>query len=266
MLESDYVTIGMLGRIEKQLEGIYINRSEDLNRRITELRAVKTEEELGFIEAAQSVTDKGFEYIQTKIAEGVTEKEIALELEFFMRRNKADGLAFNIIAVSGKNSSLPHGVPTDKPLEKGDFLTLDFGAGYKGYCSDMTRTVALGYVSEEQRLVYETVLKAQKAAIEVIREGAVCCEVDKTARDLIAAAGFGECFGHGLGHSLGIEIHEAPSCNTRDTTPMAAGTVMTVEPGIYIEGKFGVRIEDMVVVTKEGCRNLTKSPKELIIL
>lgn len=266
LLETDFVTVAALSRIKNGLDAFVIAESNFLSHTIARLRSVKDKRELEFIEKAQAVTDKAFQYILTRIKEGVTEKQIALDLEFFIRTNGGDGLAFDIIAVSGKNSSLPHGVPTDKPLEKGDFLTLDFGAKYNGYCSDMTRTVALGFVADKQKTVYETVLKAQKAAIESIKAGVPCKDVDAVARNIIDKAGFGGKFGHGLGHSLGIAIHESPACNTRDITPLTSGTVMTVEPGIYLEGEFGVRIEDMVIVTKEGCINLTKSPKELIII
>lgn len=183
-----------------------------------------------------------------------------------MRRLGSEGVSFDFIVVSGKNSSLPHGIPTDKKIEYGDFITMDFGAVVGGYRSDMTRTVALGGVSDEQRLVYNTVLTAQLAAIKKIRSGAVCSEIDKTARDIIDGAGYKNCFGHALGHSVGIEIHENPNFSPRCGTVLKSGTVMTVEPGIYIENKFGVRIEDMVFVTDGGCVDITESPKELIIL
>ena len=168
--------------------------------------------------------------------------------------------------MSGKNSSLPHGVPTDKKIENGDFLTMDFGAIVNGYHSDMTRTVAVGNISEEQRRVYDTVLKAQLAAIDAVKPGVVCRDIDKIARDIIYGAGYEGCFGHGLGHSVGVEIHEKPLFNTMCDTVLKEGTVMTVEPGIYLENKFGVRIEDMVVAVKDGCKVLTNSRKDLIIL
>ncbi len=183
-----------------------------------------------------------------------------------MRKNGSEGVAFNTIAVSGKNSSLPHGVPTDKPLKKGDFLTMDFGAVYNGYRSDMTRTVAIGYVNDLQKRIYDIVLKAQLCSLKAIRPTALCKEIDKIARDIIAEEGFADCFGHGLGHSVGLQVHESPSCNTRDETPLEAGMTMTVEPGIYLPDKFGVRIEDMVIVTENGCQNLTESPKNLIVI
>ena len=212
------------------------------------------------------MTDETFSYILGNISAGRTEREVMLDMEFFMRRLGSEGVSFDFIVVSGKNSSMPHGVPTDKKIETGDFITMDFGAVCGGYRSDMTRTVAVGKVSDKQKEVYDTVLKAQQAAIDFIKPGVVCKEVDRVARDIISEAGYGDCFGHGLGHSVGIEIHEPPACNTVCETVMEKGIIMTVEPGIYIENDFGVRIEDMVVVTDNGCEDLTKSKKELILV
>ena len=178
----------------------------------------------------------------------------------------SEGVSFDFIVASGKNSSMPHAVPTDKKIEAGDFVTMDFGAVINGYRSDMTRTVAVGHVTDEQTKVYNTVLKAQTAALDSIKSGMVCKDIDKIARDIIYNAGYENCFGHGLGHSVGIEIHESPCFNLRDTTLLQSGMVLTVEPGIYLENNFGVRIEDMVVVTNEGCINITKSDKKLIVL
>lgn len=196
----------------------------------------------------------------------MTEREIAGELEYILRKFGGDGLAFDTIAVSGSNGSMPHGTPGERPLEVGDFLTLDFGAMKGGYCSDMTRSVAIGHVCDEQKEVYETVLKAQNRAFEVIKAGASCMMVDLAARSLIEDAGYKGCFGHSLGHSLGLEIHEEPRFSPLDEEQLAVGNVLSVEPGIYIESRFGVRIEDVVVITPEGFENLTHSPKQLIIL
>jgi len=264
--ETEFVTLSGAERLKKGLSDFEIVLKNDLSSYISKMRAIKTKTEIEFITRAQNITDKTFDYILNMIKAGVSEKEIALSMEFFMRKEGSDGIAFDIIAVSGKNSSLPHGVPTDKKIEIGDFLTMDFGAKWNGYCSDMTRTVAIGDITEKQKKVYDTVLLAQKEALKAIRPQVPCKEIDKIARDIINDAGFEGCFGHGLGHSLGLEIHESPACNTRDDTPLEAGMLMTVEPGIYIENEFGVRIEDMVVVTENGCMNLTNSPKELIIL
>ena len=248
------------------MQGFNILKENTLSQKLNALRQIKSQDEIELIKKAQKITDDAFSHILNFIKSGVTEKEIALELEFFMRKSGSEGVAFDTIAVSGKNSSMPHGVPTDKPLEKGDFITMDFGAKWQGYCSDMTRTVALGKVTDKQRFVYDTVLKAQKAALDVIKAETICFDVDKAARDIIDNAGFKDCFGHGLGHSVGLYIHESPACNKRDMTPLKSGMIMTVEPGIYLENEFGVRIEDMVLVTENGYQNFTKSPKELIIL
>ena len=265
-LETDEVNLSLFARLEKALDGIEISRDRKMQDFINGLREVKSGQELSLIKSAQELTDKAFSYILERICVGRTEKEIALDLEFFIRKNGAEGVAFDFIAVSGKNSSLPHGVPSDKALCKGDFLTMDFGAKVGGYCSDMTRTVALSAVSERQKNVYDTVLKAQQLALDGIKAGAVCKEIDALAREYIQKSGFEGCFGHGLGHSVGINIHENPSFNTRDTAILKSGMVLTVEPGIYLENEFGVRIEDMVAVTENGHENLTKSPKELIII
>ena len=175
-------------------------------------------------------------------------------------------MSFDFIVVSGKNSSLPHGVPTDKVVENGDFVTMDFGAVVGGYRSDMTRTVAVGHVTDEMQKVYDTVLEAQLRAINGIKAGVTGKEVDALARDYIYGAGYEGYFGHGTGHSVGILIHESPACNMKDTTPLLENVIMTVEPGIYLPEKFGVRIEDMVVVKPNGCENITKSEKKLIVL
>ncbi len=265
-VETNYVNIKQFNIMKKALENIFISTDAKFVNLIEDMRSVKDEQELNFIKKAQSITDKTFSYILNNIKQGRTERDIMLDMEYYMRRLGSEGVSFDFIVVSGKNSSLPHGVPTDKPLQNGDFLTIDFGAVVNTYRSDMTRTVALGYVTDEQRRVYNTVLKAQQCAIKSVKAGVVCKDVDKIARDIIYDAGYEGCFGHGLGHSVGIEIHENPSFNLSCETPLKAGMVMTVEPGIYLENKFGVRIEDMVFVTNSGCTNITESKKELIIL
>ena len=235
-------------------------------KKILKLRSVKDETELENIKNAQKLTDETFKYILDRISVGKTEKEIMLDMEFFMRKQGSEGVSFDFIVVSGKNSSLPHGVPTEKQIEKGDFVTMDFGAVVNGYRSDMTRTVAVDRVTEEQKKVYETVLSAQLAAIDYIKSGVPCADADKVARDIIENAGYKGCFGHSLGHSVGVDIHETPNCSPKSQEMLRAGNVITVEPGIYIEDKFGVRIEDMVYVTESGNINLTASNKELIVL
>ena len=234
---------------------------------LSELRMVKDEEEIGHIRDAQAITDKSFSEMLDVIKAGMTERQVAAELEYRLKKNGADGLAFATIAVAGPNSSMPHGVPGDRPLQAGDFLTLDFGAASAGYCSDMTRTVAIGHVTEEMEKVYNLVLEAQLASIAKIAPGVPCVEVDAAARDLIYGAGYEGCFGHGTGHSLGLQIHEDPRFSTTAGEAVCQpGIVMSVEPGVYLSGRFGCRIEDIVLITPEGCQDLTHSPKELLIL
>ena len=237
-----------------------------LDKAIENIRIKKNEEQKNKIITAQRITERAFDHILSFISTEKTEKEIALELDYFMLRNGADALSFDTIAVSGKNSSKPHGVPSDKKIECGDFITLDFGAVVNFYHSDMTRTVAVGEVSSKQIEVYETVLEAQLKAIDAVKEGMVCSDVDKVARDVISEKGYGEYFGHGLGHGVGVEIHEAPSLNPTCKTVLQSGNIVTVEPGIYLPGEFGVRIEDMGMVTEKGFENFTKSEKKLVVL
>lgn len=233
---------------------------------LTTQRMVKLPYELERIEKAQSITDAAFEHILGYISTDVTEIDVALELEFFMRRHGAESLAFDTIAVSGQASSLPHGVPSDCKLRRG-FLTMDFGAKYDGYCSDMTRTVVIGKATEDIKNVYNTVLSAQLNALENIREGMLCREADELARSVIRNAGYGDAFGHSLGHGVGMFIHESPSLSPRaaEDSRLAVGNVVTVEPGIYLQGKYGCRIEDMITINPDGSvYNFTKSPKHLI--
>ncbi len=234
---------------------------------LIELRAIKTADEVEKICQAQALAEEAFAHILDFIGEGVTERQIALELEFYIRRRGAQRMAFDTIVVSGVNGSLPHGIPTDKPVCRGELITMDFGAVVDGYHSDMTRTVALGDVGDEQRYLYNTVLQAQEASLKVLRAGVPCAEGDAAARRVIEAAGYGDCFGHGTGHGVGLEIHEHPRLSPHaGETVLRAGHVVTVEPGIYLAGCCGVRIEDMVCITENDCRNLTRAPKELICL
>lgn len=265
-VETAATTLARQATLAQAFAGITVSTDGRFDRLLEEMRGVKTADELALIRRAQAMTDDTFRYILPRIAPGRTEREIMLDMEFYLRRLGSEGVSFDFIVVSGKNSSLPHGVPTDKPVEAGDFVTMDFGAVVGGYRSDMTRTVAVRRADEEQRRVYDTVLAAQQAAMAAIRPGAVCREVDKIARELIDAAGYAGCFGHGLGHSVGLEIHENPTFSPRCDAVLCAGHVMTVEPGIYLENRFGVRIEDMVVVTADGYDNLTGSDKQLLIV
>ncbi len=229
------------------------------------LREFKDADEIRYTAEAQDIADAAFEHIVKFIRPNMTEIEVSLELEFFMRKNGAEAAAFETIAVSGTASSMPHGVPRNVQLEKG-FLTMDYGARVNGYCSDMTRTVVIGKADEEMVRLYNTVLRAQLAALEVIAGGVNNRSVDKVARDIINAAGYEGCFGHGLGHGVGMYIHEAPrlSQGAAEDAVLTTGQIVTVEPGIYIEGKYGCRIEDMVCITPDSYINFTHSPKELI--
>lgn len=265
-LETGHTSVSFFKRLQEALSPVTLSDSDTFEKALLEQRAVKSREELAYIQAAQELTDDTFSYILPHIEAGRTEIEVMLDMEFYMRRRGSEGVSFDFIVVSGKNSSLPHGVPTDKKLEKGDFVTMDFGAVINGYHADMTRTVAIGSVSDEQKRVYTTVLEAQNEAFAQICPGAVCRDVDAAARTLIDKAGYEGCFGHGLGHSVGVEIHESPCFNTRCETVLCPGMLLTVEPGIYLEDRFGVRIEDMVYITENGFENLTQSTKELIIV
>ena len=218
------------------------------------------------IAKAQEITDLAFSHILNFISPNVTEREVALELEFFMRKQGSEGVAFPTIAVSGPASSRPHGVPSDVPLRQG-FLTMDFGAKIDGYCADMTRTVVIGKADEEMKRLYATVLSAQEAALSEIHEGMRCRDADEIARSIIRNAGYGEAFGHSLGHGVGMLVHEKPNLSPRadENSRLEAGNVVTVEPGIYLEGRFGCRIEDMIAINADGSvHNFTKSPKHLI--
>ncbi len=227
---------------------------------------VKEEYELQRMREAQAITDRAFIEICRRIRVGMTEKELCAELIYCLYKFGAEGLSFAPIVVSGPNTSMPHGVPGERKLQAGDFITMDFGVVYKDYCSDMTRTVALGYATEEMKLVYETVLKAQLAGIAITKAGVTGQAIDGAARKVIAEAGYGDCFGHGYGHCLGLQVHEAPNCNPSNDKPMPAGCVSSAEPGIYIPDKFGVRIEDRVVIREDGVEDLAHSPKDLIII
>ncbi len=265
-LESS-ATYAYGSKIRAVLPGnIEIDTSDELNSKILEMRVVKSESELASIKKAQVITDACFSHIQSYIKPGVREIDIALEMETFMRKGGSKGLAFPTILVAGLKTSLPHGEPGENVIKEGDFVTLDFGAKVDGYCTDMTRTVAVAFVSDEQKLVYETVLKAQLCACENAKAGMRGCDVDKISRDIINKAGFGDYFGHGLGHSLGIEVHENPRYSPACKDVVPAGALMTIEPGIYLPGKFGVRIEDTVLVKEDNVQILGTSDKNLIIL
>jgi len=263
-LEEDHATIALRDRLEKELGDIAL--STGAGAILAALRATKDESELAAIAKAQEITDAAFSHILGLLKPSVREIDVALELEYFMRQRGAEGVAFHTIAVSGTASALPHGVPRNVPLERG-FLTMDFGAKVGGYCSDMTRTVVIGKADAEMKRLYSTVLSAQQTALEMAAGGVSCRALDLAAREVIDGAGYRGCFGHSLGHGVGIEVHEAPrlSRGAGEFEVLIPGHVVTVEPGIYIAGKHGCRIEDMIAVNVDGSiRNFTKSTKELI--
>ncbi len=260
--EESHVSVAGLEEIKALLGNVNLIPSGNV---IETLRICKDQSEIDNMIAAQRIAEAAFEHILGYINPERTELDVALELEFFMRCHGAKATSFDTIAVSGSASSRPHGIPRPVKLERG-FLTMDFGALYKGYCSDMTRTVCLGQPTDKMRHVYDTVLAAQLAALDGFALGKTGEELDSIARKVIYSAGYEGCFGHGLGHGVGMDIHEAPRVKQGFTIPMAPGHVVTCEPGIYLEGQYGVRIEDMVVFTENGPVNITKSPKELIIL
>ena len=260
--EEDYLTVAELMGYEKHLNC----KLTPYNAKINAFRGVKEDWELDLMRKAQAITDKAFAEVVTRIQTGMTELELQAELIYCMYKNGATGLAFDPIVVSGPNTSLPHGVAGERKIQAGDFVTMDFGASYMGYCSDMTRTVAVGFATEEMKTVYHTVLKAQTEAIAATKAGVPGKDIDGIARKVIADAGYGPYFGHGYGHSLGLEIHEAPNVNTGNANPMPVGAVCSAEPGIYLPGKFGVRIEDVTIIREGGCEDITASPKELMIV
>lgn len=262
MVESDRLTVSELKAYRKMLKGVLLT-TVGTDRLIDELRSIKSEYELQSIVKAQRIAEKAYEHILGFIKEGVTEKEIALELDFFMLKNGAEAISFETIAISGANTSKPHGVPTDKKVRSGDFITMDYGAVVNGYHSDMTRTIAVGEVSSEQVKVYETVLEAQLRALATLKEGIKGSEADAAARDYIKEKGYGDFFRHSTGHGVGLEIHEKPNLSPKNDKKLQSGNIVTIEPGIYIPGKFGVRIEDMAIITKSNCENLTKISKKL---
>ena len=298
LYEENYILLKSKKYFDGLFEGFKFSESENL---IENMRKIKDSTEIENIAKAQGITDAAFTHILKMISSGIktiTETDIAAEVEYFMKKNGAEKAAFDIIAVSGKKSSYPHGKPENVKLSKG-FLTMDFGAVYNGYCSDMTRTICIGKPDKKMREVYNIVSAAQLAALDMIKAGIEGLAVDKAARGIIRSNGYGGNFGHGLGHSLGLEIHESPSFPFSESAEeekerlereenekredlkkfnekkqkeekekfiLAENIVITVEPGIYIEDKFGVRIEDLVVVKKDGCKNLTRSNKDLIEL
>ena len=260
--EESYLTVAEYSSYEEKLNAKLVA----FNDPIYNLRAVKEPWELELMRKAQAISDVAFAEVLTKIKVGMTEKQLQAELIYCLLKNGGEGLSFDPIVVSGPNTSLPHGVAGDRMIQEGDFITMDFGVLYKGYCSDMTRTVAVGYATDEMKKVYDTVLEAQLAGIAASRAGVAGRDVDGAARKVIEDAGYGQYFGHGYGHSLGMEVHESPSPNPSGEQPMEENMIASAEPGIYLPGKFGVRIEDVVIFKPNGVENITHSPKNLIIV
>ncbi len=265
MFEEETLSVAALANIEEKIPGVKF--VSGASKAIDGLREYKDAKEIELMGKAQDIADAAFAHILKVMTPEMTEIEVALELEFFMRKNGATSTSFSTIAVSGSASSLPHGVPRNVKLQKG-FFTMDFGALYKGYCSDMTRTVVLGKADADIKKIYDTVLRAQLAGCENACPGISGRDLDKIARDIIYAEGYEGCFGHGLGHGVGRYIHEAPRVSSAAPADklLAPGHIITCEPGIYIEGKYGCRIEDMLAITEDGCYNFAHSPKELIEL
>lgn len=263
-IEDGYLSVADYNSIRKAMpEEVELVSAQGL---LTELRARKDEEELAYMRRAQEITDRAFTEILNDIKPGVTENEIAARLTYLMMRFGARKNSFDPIVASGPNGSMPHAIPSERKIGSGEFVTMDFGCMYEGYCSDMTRTVCVGRPTGEMELVYNTVLEAQKAGIAAARAGVPGCDIHNAAHDVIRAAGYGDYFGHGFGHSLGLEIHENPGARPANKEPMPLGCAVSAEPGIYLPGRFGVRIEDVILLTEDGCIDITGSPKELICL
>ncbi len=261
--EEESLSHGRWAAFEKRL-GLRLRPAQAILRT---LRASKTEEEIQSMIRAQRISEKALEEVLPLIRPGMTEREVMAELVYHMLRNGSEGNSFDPIVVTGKNTSLPHGVPGDTVIQNGDFVTMDFGSLVDGYCSDMTRTVAVGYATEEMQNVYHTVLRAQLAGIAAARSGIPGKVIDEAARAVIREAGYGAYFGHGFGHSLGLDIHEPPVAGPTGEALMAENDLCSAEPGIYIPGKFGVRIEDVMILRMDGAEVITKAPKdELIVL
>lgn len=259
--EKNFISVDLYERLTSALGDIKLIGTAGT---VEDIRQVKDKEEIEYIKRAAEITDRAFAEILEYIKQGVTEKDIERELSYLIKKNGADDIGFPLIIASGKNGSKPHAVPSDKPVEVGDFVTMDIGSLYKGYRSDMTRTVVVGKADERQKYIYDIVKRSQEEAVKTVKSGVECARVDRVARDVIEHEGIKEIFEYGIGHGVGLEIHEGPSMSSTSSSVLQAGNIVTVEPGIYIPGWGGVRIEDTVAVTRDGCEILTKSPKQLI--
>lgn len=260
--EEEFVTYKGFHDYEKEIRAELV----PVSGLVEKLRMIKDQAEIDIIKEAAQIVDDAFEHILTYIRPGVSELDVSNELEFFMRKRGATSSAFDTIVASGERSALPHGVASEKRIEQGDFVTLDYGAYYKGYCSDTTRTIAVGEPSDKLKEIYAIVLEAQQRGVAQIKQGMTGKEADAITRDYIHSKGYGEFFGHSTGHGLGLEVHEGPTLSIRSVDTLQPGMVVTIEPGVYLSGVGGVRIEDDVLITKEGNEVLTHAPKELIIV
>ncbi len=265
-IEDEMLTVAQLYAFKRRFSGIGFDSSNRFSDYMKQMRIIKTDEEIACITKAQRIAEAAFTKLLSSMRVGQTEKQIAAALEFMMLNLGSDGVSFPTIAASGVNSACPHAVPTDKPVQEGDFLTLDFGATYKGYHSDMTRTVVFGKPTDEMKNIYNAVWGANTDAIKAIRSDISCKLVDNVARSTLDAWGYEQYFTHGLGHGVGLEIHEGPSVSNRSGTTLREGMIITIEPGVYIPGKYGGRIVALCVVTKDGCNIITETPKTLIYI
>ena len=258
--EGDYVSVNLLNQLQKKAEKI--NKWKDFSEKITSGRIIKSDEEVEILQKTIDISDSAFNNISKKIKTGMTEKDVAWEVEKEMRELGAESPSFDTIVASGINGSKPHHSPTDKLIDNNEAITIDMGAKYKGYCSDLTRTIFIGDPDEKFKKIYTTVLKAQLISMETAQPNMTGEEIDKIARDIITSEGYGEYFGHSLGHGVGIEIHENPGVGPNSKNNIKPGMVYTIEPGIYIENWGGIRIEDMVIMTESGNNLLSHALKE----
>ena len=261
-IEEDHMTVADYRAYEEKLNCQLKPAAEMMSL----LRRCKDEQEIACMTKAQRIAEEAFRQLLPEIKPGVTERQLAARLQYLAISAGAEKMSFDTIVASGPNGSMPHAVPSDRAVQDGEFITFDFGCVYEGYCSDMTRTVAVGQVSEEMEKVYNIVKQAQQAGLDAACAGKTGREVDAAARDIIEAAGYGAYFGHSLGHSLGLQVHETPGATPANENPLPLRAVISVEPGIYLPGRFGVRIEDVVVLEENGCRNLMELSKELLHL
>ncbi|MBE1554397.1 M24 family metallopeptidase [Sporosarcina limicola] len=262
-IEKSHLTVERLERMGQLFTGTEFFR---LDEQLNNMRNIKSEDELVNLRKAAELADYAIEVGCREIAEGKTELEVLMAIEFEMKKKGAEKMSFDTMVLSGLKTASPHGTPGDRKIQQGDFILFDLGVVYNGYCSDMTRTVAFGEPTAEMREIYETVREAEQAAVDLVRPGVRAMDIDKAARDVIDAAGYGDYFTHRIGHGLGISVHEFPSMTGTNELVIEEGMVFTIEPGIYHPEITGVRIEDDVVVTADGVEVLTKFPKELLII